>query len=221
VQIIGPFDGFRATQASVSKTCLVRFDNDKYSVAQRAVGRPVEIQAYADRLVIRQDGAIGGEHRHPLRARATIYDPWHYVPVLARKPGALTNGAAFKDWLLPASLERVRRKLKGSEDGDRQIVEVLSAVLTEGLVVVETACTEALAHGVHSDDVVLNILSRLRDPGPVANTSRRCPNSGCPTSITRISCSDIVVLCCVRRCRRCNRGPRPSRAQRPSHRSHR
>jgi hypothetical protein len=22
----------------------------------------------------------------------TIYDPWHYVPVLARKPGALRNG---------------------------------------------------------------------------------------------------------------------------------
>jgi hypothetical protein len=47
----------------------------------------------------------------------TIYDPWHYVPVLARKPGALRNGAPFKNWLLPASLERVRRKLKGSDDG--------------------------------------------------------------------------------------------------------
>jgi hypothetical protein len=25
-------------------------------------------------------------------------DPWHYVPVLARKSGALRNGAPFKDW---------------------------------------------------------------------------------------------------------------------------
>ena len=41
----------------------------------------------------------------------TIYDPWHYVPVLARKPGALRNGAPFKDWVLPAAMERVRRKL--------------------------------------------------------------------------------------------------------------
>ena len=31
----GPFDGFRSTTASVSKTCLVRFDNNKYSVAAR------------------------------------------------------------------------------------------------------------------------------------------------------------------------------------------
>src|SRR6202166_2335140 len=165
VPITGPFDGFHATQASVSKTCLVRFDNNKYSVASRAVGRPVEIQAYADRVVLRQDGTIVGEHRRRFGRGETIYDPWHYVPVLARKPGALRNGAPFKDWLLPASLERVRRKLKGSDDGDRQMVKVLSAVLTDGLIAVEAACAEALAGGVHSADVVLNILSRHRDPG--------------------------------------------------------
>src|SRR3954447_6639657 len=93
VPISGPFDGFHATQASVSKTCLVRFDKNKYSVAARAVGRPVEVQAYADRIVIRQDGAIVGEHRRCFGRGETIYDPWHYVPVLARKPGALRNGA--------------------------------------------------------------------------------------------------------------------------------
>ena len=168
VPIRGPFDGFHAMQASVSKTCLVRFDNNKYSVASRAVGRPVEIQAYADRVVLRQDGTIVGEHRRRFGRGETIYDPWHYVPVLARKPGALRNGAPFKDWLLPASLERVRRKLKGSDDGDRQMVKVLSAVLSDGLASVEAACAEALAGGVHSADVVLNILSRRRDPGPSA-----------------------------------------------------
>ena len=168
VQITGPFDGFHATQASVSKTCLVRFDNNKYSVASRAVGRPIEIQAYADRIVIRQDGAIVGEHRRRFGRGETIYDPWHYVPVLARKPGALRNGAPFKAWLLPASLEQVRRMLKGSDDGDRQMVKILSAVLTDGLAVVEAACAEALAGGVHSADIVLNILARRRDPGPVA-----------------------------------------------------
>jgi transposase len=168
VPISGPFDGFHAVQASVSKTCLVRFDNNKYSVASRAVGRPVEIQAYADRVVIRQDGAVIGEHSRRFGRGETIYDPWHYVPVLTRKPGALRNGAPFKDWPLPAGLERVRRKLKGSDDGDRQMVKVLSAVLSDGLVAVEAACNEALAGGVHSADVILNILARQRDPGPAA-----------------------------------------------------
>jgi Mu transposase-like protein len=122
VPIGGPFDGFHAIQASVSKTCLVRFDNNKYSVAARAVGRPVEIQAYADRVVIRQDGAVVAEHRRRFGRGETIYDPWHYVPVLTRKPGALRNGAPFRDWPLPANLERVRRKLKSLNDGDRQMV---------------------------------------------------------------------------------------------------
>lgn len=168
VSITNPFDGFHATQASVSKTCLVRFDNNKYSVASRAVGRPVEIQAYADRIVIRQDGAIVGQHARCFGRGETIYDPWHYVPVLARKPGALRNGAPFKDWPLPAAIARVRRKLRGSDDGDRQMVKILSAVLSDGLVVVEAACAEALAAGIHSADVVLNILARRRDPGPSA-----------------------------------------------------
>ena len=67
----------------------------------RAVGRPVEVHACRS-------------HRHPpgrrdrrracpaLRPHQTVYDPWHYVPVLARKPGALRNGAPFKDWGCPA-----------------------------------------------------------------------------------------------------------------------
>ena len=65
----GPFDGFHAVPASVSKTCLVRFDNNRYSVAASAVGRPVEIRAYAERIEIRQDGRVVGEHPRCLRAR--------------------------------------------------------------------------------------------------------------------------------------------------------
>jgi hypothetical protein len=164
----GRFDGFHAVPASVSKTCLVRFDNNKYSVSARAVGRPVEVHAYADRIVIRQEGQVVGEHARCFGRGETIYDPWHYVPVLARKPGALRNGAPFKDWLLPTSLERIRRQLRGSDDGDRQMVAILSAVLTDGLAAVEEACAEALAQGVHSSDVILNILARSRDPGPPA-----------------------------------------------------
>jgi transposase len=164
----GRFDGFHALPASVSKTCLVRFDNNKYSVSASAVGRPVEIHAYADRVVIRQDGRIVAEHPRCYGRGETIYDPWHYVPVLARKPGALRNGAPFKDWVLPTALDRVRRKLAGSDDGDRQMVKILAAVLTDGLLAVEAACLQALSEGVHSADVVINILARQRDPGPAA-----------------------------------------------------
>jgi sirohydrochlorin ferrochelatase len=65
-------------------------------------------------------------------------------------------------------MERVRRKLRGAADGDRQMVEILSLVLSDGLEAVEAACAEALADGVHSADVILNILARRREPEPSA-----------------------------------------------------
>ena len=162
----GRFDGFHAVEASVSKTCLVRFDNNKYSVEAGAIGRSVEVRAYADRIELRQDGRVVGEHARSFGRGVTVYNPWHYVPVLARKPGALRNGAPFKHWVLPSSIERVRRKLRGVPDGDRQMVDILGAVLTDGLPAVEAACAEAVSQNVHSADVILNILARRRDPGP-------------------------------------------------------
>ena len=53
-------------EVAVSKTCLVRFDNNQYSVAARAVGRPVDVRAYAERIAIRQDGEIVAEHPRAL-----------------------------------------------------------------------------------------------------------------------------------------------------------
>ena len=107
------------------------------------------------------------EHQRRYVPGATVYVPWHNVPVLARKPGALRNSAPFKDWVLPTALEWVRRKLSRSDDGDRQMVKILAAALTDRLLAVEAACLQALSEGVHSD-VVINILARLRDPGPAA-----------------------------------------------------
>jgi len=177
VAVPGRFDGFHAVTAAVSKTCLVSFDKNKYSVCSRAVGRPVEVQAYADRIVLRQDGVVVAEHTRCFGRGETIYNPWHYVPVLTRKPGALRNGAPFKNWVLPSSLEQVRRKLREgalvahdkrslSDDGDRQMVAILAAVLEDGLLAVEAACAEALSQGVHSSSVILNILARKKDPAP-------------------------------------------------------
>ena len=162
VPYVGKFDGFHARTASVSKTCLVQFDKNKYSVIAHAVGRPVEVHAYADRTVIRQGGQIVADHARRFGREQTIYDPWHYVPVLARKPGAMRNGAPFKDWSLPGALGRVRQKLKGLKDGDRQMVAILTTVLDDGLPAVEAACTEALSAGLYSSDVVINAVSRQR-----------------------------------------------------------
>ena len=166
VPYVGRFDGFHAVPASVSKTCLVRFDKNRYSVEARAVGRPVEIRAYAEHVEFWQDGQVVGRHPRAFGSNKAVYDPLHYIPVLARKPGALRNGAPFKEWELPPSMRRVQRRLGRVPNGDRQMVDILGAVLTDGLEAVEAACAEALGEGVHSAAVILNILARHREPTP-------------------------------------------------------
>jgi len=160
----GPFDGFHQLEAVAQATCLVSFDRNRYSVMAKAARRAVQIRAYADRIVIRCDGEVVGDHTRSFGREHTVYDPWHYLPVLARKPGALRNGAPFQDWSLPPALTRLRRKLGSGDEADRRFVRVLAAVLIDGIDVVEAAVTEALDAGTASGDVILNILARRREP---------------------------------------------------------
>lgn len=160
-----PFAGFIESEVRVSSTSLVRFDRNRYSVHCRAVGSMVSLRAYADRIVVLHRGEVVAEHARPTFARdRTIYDPWHYVPILTRKPGALRNGAPFQEWKLPPALDKVRGRLAKLPDGDRQFVRILSAALQDGLDAVELACAAALEQAAVSADAVLNLLLRASDP---------------------------------------------------------
>jgi len=163
------FDGYKESPARVSTTALVSYDRNRYSVRASAVGRTVMIRAYADRIVVVQDGGIIGEHRRQFGRDRIIYDPWHYIEILKHKPGALRNGAPFKEWVLPEPLAEIRQMLSRSPDGDKQFIGILSAVSVYGMEAVVAACSEALAAGVASRDVVLNALSRTHDEPEVSN----------------------------------------------------
>ena len=162
----GPFDGFREIEVAVSKSSLVRFDHNRYSVAARSARRTAQLRVYADQVVVWCGGEIVGEQARRFARGQMAYDPWHYLPVLARKPGALRNGDPFRNWDLPPALAQVRRRLASHSDGDRQFVDILTAVAEAGLDAVEAACAEALSAKLCGRDVVLNILARQRDAAP-------------------------------------------------------
>ena len=162
--VLSPFDGYRESEHAVTGTCLISFERNKYSVNATAARRSVRVRAYADRIVVRRGDTIIAEHARSFGRGGTFYDPWHYLPVLARKPGSLRNGAPFQDWALPPALSQLRRKLGAGDEADRRFVRVLAMVLTDGLDAVEAATAEALSEGVASDEVILTILARLREP---------------------------------------------------------
>jgi transposase len=163
-----PFDGFHESHVSASKCCLVRFDRNRYSVDATAANRPVTVHAYADRVVIREGGVVVAEHVRAFGRDRMIFEPWHYVPALARKPGALRNGAPFRDWEPSPMLAKVRQRLGSGDDADRQFVEILVAAREFGLEAVEAACAEALAAGPCASAIILNILARHRQPAVTA-----------------------------------------------------
>ena len=158
-----PFEGYKELPARVTTTALVAYDRNRYSVNASAVGETAMIRAYANRIVIVHDGEVIGEHRRQFGRDKVTYDAWHYLEVLKHKPGALRNGAPFKEWQLPEPLMEIRQTLSKRTDGDRQFVGILSAVSIYGIDAVVIACAEALASGISSRDVVLNILSRSYD----------------------------------------------------------
>ncbi len=166
MELRGPFDGFVEKAVRASTTCLIMADHNRYSVDARAAGRMVLVRSHAERIVVLLGDEVVADHTRHFRRDQIIYDPWHYLPVLMKKPGALRNGAPFKDWALPPALTQVRAKLKSHADGDRQFVKVLGAVLDHGLAAVEAACAEALEAGIASGDVILTVLARRRQPAP-------------------------------------------------------
>ena len=162
-----PFDGYAERTVRVSSTALVSFDRNRYSVACRAAGHTAQLRSYADKILVWREGECIAEHRRCFGRDQMIFDPWHYLPVLRRKPGGLRNGAPFKDWDLPMPVRRVWSRLKRYPDWDRQLVDILACVPRYGLKAVAEACDAALSDGSVSRDVVLNHLARSEEPAPV------------------------------------------------------
>ncbi len=164
VQTPVAFDAYQESTARVTPTSLVSFDRNRYSVEAWCTGKIVTVRAYADRISFHYSGKLIGLHRRQYGRDRTIYTPWHYLDVLKQKPGALRNGAPFRNWELPPSLQKARERLEHTADGDKQFVGILAVIPRYGLGAVEQACKEALLSRTISRDLVLNILSRATEP---------------------------------------------------------
>lgn len=191
-KVAAPYDGYQEHLLKVSSLSLVSFDRNRYSVDARAVGKTVALRAYADRVTVVLDGRVIGTHCRHLGRDKVIYDPWHYVEVLKRKPGALRNGAPFKDWALPEPITAVRELLEQRPGGDRQFVAILSAVTQYGLEAVAAACATSLAAQTVSRDIILNLLSRShQEPEPQEAETSSLPRLA---QIPVVDCSRYDLL---------------------------
>ncbi len=165
-----PFDGYLEVPARVSSTSLVSVARNRYSVPCAWAGHRVSVRLYPERVVIVADQRVVAEHARGVDRDLVVYDWQHYLPLVARKPGALRNGAPFAD--LPDPLQRLRRALLRHDGGDKVMARVLMAVPTHGVDAVLVAVELVLESGRPSAEHVLNVIARLTDgPSPPSVTT--------------------------------------------------
>ena len=161
-----PFDGYVQEFSRVSSTCLVTVARNRYSVPCEWARHTVSTRLYPSRVVIVAEDRVVAEHERQPGKGKTVYDWMHYVPLLQRKPGALRNGAPFRD--LPEPLARLRQALLKHAGGDRLMAQVLDLVKLAGLdavlVAAELAMERAGPGGRVSPEHVGNVLARLTAP---------------------------------------------------------
>lgn len=160
----GPFDAFVEKECRVSSLSLVGHDRNHYSVACVAARGVATLRIRADRIQVLHEQRLIADHPRRFGRGKTVYDPWHYLPVLERKPGALRNGAPFRDWALPQALGTIISRLEKRPGGDRECVKILVAARDHGLPAVDLACQQALDQRAIRSEVVLNLLLRSKDP---------------------------------------------------------
>ena len=165
-RIVAPFDGYVEHMARVSSTCLVVLDRNRYSVPAEFAGRAVSVRSTAARVRVVADGAVIADHARRFGRDVLICDPWHYLSLLERKPGALRNGVPFLEWDLPAAIQLVRDRVLKQPKGDRAYVELLVMARDVGLETLQVACELVLEGNVVTAAVVMNEMRRLVAPAP-------------------------------------------------------
>jgi transposase len=156
------FDAYVEKQCCVSKTQLIQYDKNKYSVPSPKP-KVIEARVYADKLIFIDKGKVIARHARCFGKNKVITNFEHYLNALDRKPGAIRNGIPFQDENLPSAIEDLRHKMKERfDDADRQFVDILCAVREFGVDSVSAACELAMENSVVSKDVVLNILYRTK-----------------------------------------------------------
>lgn len=158
-----PFDGYVEKTVRVSSTCLVQYDTNQYSVPCEYVKQRVSLRVYAFKLVIVTQQQVIAEHQRCFKKHRYWFEPWHYVPLLAQKPGALRDGAPFKHWNLPKPIISIKNSYLKRDKGDRDFVELLQLIQVYGMDCISMACELAIRAKTTHLSAIINLVHRLNE----------------------------------------------------------
>ncbi len=158
------FDGYVEKTHRVTSTCLVQYDSNHYSVPSAYAKQHLSLRAYADSVVIYDKQELVAKHTRSFGKHEYCFEPWHYVPLLRQKPGALRDGAPFKQWELPKAIELIKHCYLKRNNGDKDFVQLLLLIQTHNIELVTAACEQAIEEKTTHLVAIINLINRLVEP---------------------------------------------------------
>ena len=152
-----PFEACKRASTRANSLSLVRFDGNDYSVPVAFAHHEVSVKGFVDRVELYSgSGELIASHARIWEKEKVSYIPEHYLPLLARKPGALDHAAPFLEMRLPDCFATLRRKLEAQEGhkGTKDYIAVLCLLSDHPLARVAQAVRRALPLQYPSADII-------------------------------------------------------------------
>ncbi len=157
-----PFEACRTQPGRVNSELLVRFDNNDYSVPMEYAYQDVVVKGDPDHIKICRLHDVIAMHPRCWSKEQQIFNPYHYLPLLERKPYSLPFAKPFADWVLPRCFEILHARMRLElGHGTREYIGVLRLLETHPLRTLTTAVEKALRRRINTKEGLEQFL-----PGP-------------------------------------------------------
>ena len=148
---------------------LVSFNTNRYSVPVDHSHEKLLLRAYVDRVEISNGRELLASHARCWEREQDILNPLHYLPLLARRPRALAQARAIRQWRAdwPPVFDRywdvLQQKLP-ERQSTATFIRILRLCEDHPETLVAQALEQALSHHCYDDDGVRELLRRLLEP---------------------------------------------------------
>jgi len=141
-----PFRCCVSRPVQANRLSLVIFDNHRYSVPVEYGFNKLTLHAYPWRIEIACGDRVIAAHRRRYGKEPDAMEVEHYLPLLARRPGAFPYAVPVRQWKMPRVYREFYETLSRNQNGDgvRDFIQVLIMGRQAGKEILERAMGQAL-----------------------------------------------------------------------------
>ena len=162
-----PWPCYLLRPARVNGTCLVSFDSNRYSAPAIYARRKVVVRASVDLVEIVFREKVIASHPRSYEHGRDILDPYHYLPVLLRKPRAFRQAKPVRAYPWPPAFRQALAFLEErypDGQGVKEYVRILALKEQVGEKRLSEAVEVALRYRCVGVDAVRHLLHQMENP---------------------------------------------------------